>query len=112
MAAALGDDRLPLGRRRLFSGDRKPCPVSSRWAASIWSAIWWRSAPELAAAGQWPAPLQRALAAGLLLAIWSAGFWLQSVNWTEPVGKPYRVALAQGDIAQVLKWDPAAFEQT
>ena len=56
--------------------------------------------------------LQRALAATLLLAIWSAGFWLQSVNWTEPVGKPYRVALAQGDIAQVLKWDPAAFEQT
>ncbi|MBV8678961.1 MAG: apolipoprotein N-acyltransferase [Aquitalea sp.] len=56
--------------------------------------------------------LPRALAGVGLVLLWSAGFWLQSINWTQPVGKPYRVALAQGDIPQAIKWDPATFEET
>jgi apolipoprotein N-acyltransferase len=56
--------------------------------------------------------LQRLAALIGLLVLWSSGFWLQTVSWTEPVGKPYRVALAQGDIPQAIKWDPATFEHT
>lgn len=56
--------------------------------------------------------LQRLAALIGLLVLWSSGYWLQTVSWTEPVGKPYRVALAQGDIPQAIKWDPATFETT
>ena len=55
---------------------------------------------------------QRLTAAIGIILLWSAGFWLQSISWTQPVGKPIRVALAQGDIPQALKWDPATFEET
>lgn len=56
--------------------------------------------------------LQRMAAVIGITLLWSGGFWLQSINWTTPAGKPYRVALAQGDIAQAIKWDPATFEET
>ncbi len=47
-----------------------------------------------------------------LAALWGNGYWLQSLEWTTPVGKPVSVALGQGDIPQAIKWDPATFEQT
>lgn len=56
--------------------------------------------------------LQRLAAVVGITLLWSAGFWLQSISWTTPTGKPYRVALAQGDIPQAIKWDPATFEET
>lgn len=47
------------------------------------------------------------LAAGL---IWGSGFWLRGREWTIPVGKPITVALAQGNIAQEMKWSPENLE--
>jgi len=46
------------------------------------------------------------------LALWSGGHWLRDQQWTTPVGKPLKVALAQGNIPQSLKWDPANFENS
>lgn len=51
----------------------------------------------------------------LLLAVaafWAGGQQLKAIEWTQPVGKPLRVALAQGNIPQSLKWDPAIYEYT
>ncbi|GGY18211.1 apolipoprotein N-acyltransferase [Paludibacterium paludis] len=46
------------------------------------------------------------------LAVWSSGAFLKTVDWTSPVGKPFSVALAQGNIPQEMKWDPANFAHT
>ena len=39
-----------------------------------------------------------------LLVLWLAGFGLQTVAWTQPIGAPLSVSLLQGNIAQDLKW--------
>ena len=39
-----------------------------------------------------------------LLAVWGAGPLLLQISWSEPSGKPLRVALLQGNIEQNLKW--------
>lgn len=37
---------------------------------------------------------------------------MKSWHWTTPVGKPVKIALAQGNIPQQLKWDPQIFYYT
>ena len=52
---------------------------------------------------------------GLLLTIfatWGGGFFLKNIVWTQPHGQPIRVALAQGNINQELKWLPSTLEQS
>lgn len=51
----------------------------------------------------------RARIAMLLLGalLWSSGGWLKEIQWTVPFGKPFTVALAQGNIAQNTKWNPS-----
>lgn len=39
-----------------------------------------------------------------VVALWLAGFGLQQVEWTHPVGQPVTVSLLQGNIPQDLKW--------
>ena len=41
-----------------------------------------------------------------IIVIWTAGFVLQQVAWTQPVGTPVSVSLLQGNIAQDMKWRP------
>ena len=53
----------------------------------------------------------RGAVAGLLV-VWAAGYGLQQVRWTEPVGKPLTVSLLQGNIAQDLKWRPEVVART
>jgi apolipoprotein N-acyltransferase len=55
---------------------------------------------------------QRLLLLGGLIAIWGYGVELKQISWTIPAGKPVSVALAQGNIEQSIKWDPASFEST
>ena len=38
--------------------------------------------------------------------LWGAGAYLQTVKWTEPMGKAIHVALIQGNVAQDQKWLP------
>ncbi|MGE0081723.1 MAG: apolipoprotein N-acyltransferase [Thiohalomonadaceae bacterium] len=49
--------------------------------------------------------------AGLLLAVWGLGLALGGVQWVEPEGKPLRVALVQGNLPQLTKWEPGAIER-
>ncbi|WP_188704602.1 apolipoprotein N-acyltransferase [Silvimonas iriomotensis] len=44
-----------------------------------------------------------------VLAVWLAGFGLSYVAWTQPVGKPVSVSLAQGAIPQDEKWAQAHY---
>ena len=39
-----------------------------------------------------------------LLLLWSAGFALKQIAWTEAAGAPVTVSLLQGNVAQDLKW--------
>jgi apolipoprotein N-acyltransferase len=54
----------------------------------------------------------RAALLALALVLWGGGAWLKTVQWTMPSGKPIRVALAQGNIPQSMKWDPAIYQMT
>lgn len=40
-----------------------------------------------------------------LTGIWLAGWLLTQVTWTQPLGEPFKVSLAQANIPQSLKWD-------
>ncbi len=48
---------------------------------------------------------------GLAL-LMAAGYALQQLEWTRPLGAPISVSLLQGNIAQNLKWDEARFAAT
>ncbi|MEI6707077.1 MAG: apolipoprotein N-acyltransferase [Methylococcales bacterium] len=44
--------------------------------------------------------------AGMLVALWLVGGYLQTVQWTKAIGVPIKVALIQGNITQDKKWLP------
>lgn len=48
----------------------------------------------------------------LLMSLWISGSILKWVEWSHPVGKPFSVALVQGNIAQEIKWSPEYADQT
>ena len=41
----------------------------------------------------------------LLLLIWGGGLALKPISWSEPTGDPLRVALIQGNVPQITRWD-------
>ncbi|MDH5181026.1 MAG: apolipoprotein N-acyltransferase [Gammaproteobacteria bacterium] len=43
----------------------------------------------------------------MLVVIWAGSALLGQIAWTEPVGKPLRVSIVQGNVPQITKWDPA-----
>ena len=49
-------------------------------------------------------------AVGLLAATLLAGFGLKAIDWTQPVGRPIKVRLLQGDVAQDEKFNGAYLE--
>lgn len=53
----------------------------------------------------WPAAL-------IFVALMTGGLALDRLDWTQPAGRPVRVALVQGNVEQQMKWDPAYFEET
>ncbi|WP_455234220.1 apolipoprotein N-acyltransferase [Thiogranum longum] len=48
----------------------------------------------------------RVAAVTALAIIWSAGFGLNQLLWTEPGGAPITASLVQGNVPQELKWRP------
>lgn len=48
----------------------------------------------------------------LLALIWSGGWLLQGVSWTQAVGDAVKVALLQGNVAQDMKFRPEMLERT
>lgn len=49
---------------------------------------------------------RRAVTASVAIAIWSIGWGLQHVVWTQPIGKPIHAVMIQGNISQDKKWQP------
>ncbi|MGE3318649.1 MAG: apolipoprotein N-acyltransferase [Candidatus Berkiella sp.] len=47
----------------------------------------------------------------LLFAVWGAAFGLRETTWTTPTDKKLTTTLIQGNIAQLLRWDPAYISQ-
>ncbi len=45
-----------------------------------------------------------------LLALWGVAILAGQVSWSEPVGKPLKVSLIQGNAPQMTKWDPAKLQ--
>jgi apolipoprotein N-acyltransferase len=48
----------------------------------------------------------------VIIFLFAASFTFSKVKWTLPEGKPIKVSLLQGNIAQQLKWSPAFLWQT
>ncbi|MCK5189674.1 MAG: apolipoprotein N-acyltransferase, partial [Methylococcales bacterium] len=42
----------------------------------------------------------------VVLLLWGTGGYIQTIQWTEPMGKAIHVALIQGNVAQDQKWLP------
>ena len=112
VAARLGVDRLPWAAAGYSQITESPlagyAPLGGVHLISYLVAL---SAGALALMvhGSWR------LRAGLLLAalaVWGNGQGLKSIEWTQPLGKPISVALAQGNIAQELKWSPENLEES
>ena len=51
-------------------------------------------------------------AVAALAAVLAAGAALRQLEWTRPLGAPFRAALLQGDIPQDLKFDPQRYAHT
>ncbi|CUA84027.1 Apolipoprotein N-acyltransferase [Gulbenkiania indica] len=57
-------------------------------------------------------PRTRVVLLALMALVWGGGYHLRHRSWTQPVGEPVSVALAQGNVPQSLKWDPQAAQDT
>jgi len=42
----------------------------------------------------------------MIAVIWVVGWGLKSVAWSQAIGKPMKVAVVQGNLPQLTKWDP------
>lgn len=47
-----------------------------------------------------------------LIFLWGSSFALNNYTWTQPNGKPLKVSLIQGNIAQDIKWSPEMRDPT
>ena len=68
-------------------------------AMSVSAAIWF-----FGSAGKSAGSVSRSAVAGVTIAVWYTGLLLSNISWSEPSGKPIRVALLQGNVEQSLKW--------
>tara|TARA_R110001606_G_scaffold346892_3_gene495926 strand:- start:32817 stop:34313 length:1497 start_codon:yes stop_codon:yes gene_type:complete len=48
----------------------------------------------------------------IVLAIWTGGYFLKPVLWTQPVDKEIKVTIIQGNIPQEIKWDSEQLYKT
>ena len=56
---------------------------------------------------QWRAPWVL-----LVPVIWLSGWWLQQVQWADPLGAAFEASLVQGNIPQQVKWRPDQLQDT
>jgi apolipoprotein N-acyltransferase len=54
----------------------------------------------------------RRIALAVMATIWLAGWPLSHIEWSRPSGKPLSVAMVQGNIPQLLKWEPDHLQNT
>ena len=48
----------------------------------------------------------------IVLLIWTGGYLLKPVLWTQPIDKEVKVSIIQGNIPQQIKWDPEQLYKT
>lgn len=48
----------------------------------------------------------------IVIIIWTVGYFLKPVLWTQPVDKEIKVTIIQGNIPQEIKWDPEQLYKT
>jgi len=93
---------LDLGYSQIISPLAGYAPVLGSYGVSLMVVI--------TAAGIWQWLQQRSrLGTGILVTvvvIWGAGWGLKSIEWSQPTGKPMTVAVVQGNLPQLTKWDP------
>jgi apolipoprotein N-acyltransferase len=80
-------------------------PIVGVLGVSLLTAI---SAGLLAAAWQ----AKRVSLLIIVVVIWTAGYLLKPVLWTQPVDKEIKVTIIQGNIPQEIKWDPEQLYKT
>jgi apolipoprotein N-acyltransferase len=80
-------------------------PIVGVLGVSLLTAI---SAGLLAAAWQG----KRASLLIIVVVIWTAGYILKPILWTQPVDKEIKVTIIQGNIPQEIKWDPEQLYKT
>ncbi|MEJ2362015.1 MAG: apolipoprotein N-acyltransferase [Gammaproteobacteria bacterium] len=94
---------LDLGYSQIISPLAGYAPVLGSYGVSLMVV--------LTAAGLWQWLQRRdrfgyGLLVGLLV-IWLGGWGLTFIKWSHPTGKPIKVALVQGNLPQLTKWDPS-----
>jgi apolipoprotein N-acyltransferase len=47
-----------------------------------------------------------------VLTVWTAGPFLNKIDWTDPVGEPIDTAIIQGNVPQQIKWQPEQLVNT
>ncbi|MFI4937273.1 MAG: apolipoprotein N-acyltransferase [Candidatus Berkiellales bacterium] len=47
----------------------------------------------------------------LMLVVWGVAFGLHQIKWVTPIQQSLTVALVQGNVPQLMRWDPAAVTQ-
>lgn len=57
-------------------------------------------------------PVQTGLTLLAVVAVWLIGLGLGHLRWTQPAGEPVSIGIAQGNIAQELKWQPFYLSET
>lgn len=80
-------------------------PIVGVLGVSLLTAI---SAGLLAAAWQ----AKRVSLLIIVVVIWTAGYLLKPILWTQPVDKEIKVTIIQGNIPQEIKWDPEQLYKT
>ena len=78
-------------------------------ALSAATLVAWVMSPEGRGAHQARA---RRLALGVVAGLWLLAWPLGRIEWTQAAGEPRSVAMVQGNIPQLLKWDPEHLENT
>ncbi len=99
---------LALGYSQLDTSLAGYAPVAGVYGASLAVAITAGAMVSLA----FGARRVRLAAAVVLLLLWVGGSVLKKPDWTRPVGEPVAVALVQGAVPQVMKWDAAMKQRT
>lgn len=44
----------------------------------------------------------------IIMILFAAGYFMRTINWTTPIGKPFTVSLVQGNVPVDTKWDPSS----
>jgi len=60
----------------------------------------------------WLVPRRRFIPLAALAALWFGGWGAAHIEWTQPEGEPFRVALVQGNVPQDTKWRPELVQHT